>query len=142
MKALLRSASIAPKKANVVARIVRGMSVPEAQDFLRRTDKKAARLLEGLLASAVANAAHNDRQDPQFLIVQEVIVNQGSAYRRGIPMARGRARPIAKFLSHISLVLGVREEGEGDGREQEQRRHRKKGRIPSASSVSPVPSPS
>lgn len=110
MKALLRSAKIAPKKANIIARMVRGMSVVEAQDFLGRTHKKAARLFEDLLASAVANAAHNDRQDPQVLIVKEVIVNQGSALRRGVPMARGRVRPIRKFLSHLSITLGVREE--------------------------------
>lgn len=109
MKALLRSARIAPKKANIIARIVRGMSVPEAQDFLGRTHKKAARLFEDLLASAVANAAHNDRQDPKILVVKEVVVNQGSSYRRGVPMARGRVRPMRKFLSHIQIVLGVQE---------------------------------
>lgn len=88
------------------------MSVAEAQDFLSRTHKKAARLFEDLLASAVANAAHNDRQNPQVLLVKEVIVNQGSALRRGVPMARGRVRPMRKFMSHISIVLGV-QEGEG-----------------------------
>ena len=108
MKALLRSARIAPKKANIIARMVRGMSVPDAQDFLSRTHKKAARLFEDLLASAVANAAHNDRQDPQVLIVKEVVVNQGSSLRRGVPMARGRVRPMRKFLSHLSVTLGVR----------------------------------
>lgn len=124
MKALHRSAPIAPKKANLIARIVRGMSVAEAQDFLGRTHKKAARLFEDLLASAVANAAHNDRQDPQVLIVKEVIVNQGSSLRRGMPMARGRVRPIRKFLSHISVTLGVQEYGAGEassGKNQEVR---------------------
>lgn len=109
MKALLRSARIAPKKANVIARIVRGMSVSEAQAFLGRTHKKAARLFEDLLASAIANAAHNDQQNSQVLLVKEVIVNQGSSLRRGVPMARGRVRPMRKFLSHISIVLGVQE---------------------------------
>lgn len=109
MKAFLRSARIAPKKANVIARMVRGMPVPEAQDLLGRTNKKAARLFGDLLASAVANAAHNDRQDPHVLMVKEVVVNQGSAYKRGVPMARGRVRPMQKFLSHLSITLGVRD---------------------------------
>lgn len=109
MKAFLRSARIAPKKANIIARMVRGMPVPEAQDLLGRTHKKAARLVGDLLASAVANAAHNDQQNPQALLVKEVVVNQGGAYRRGVPMARGRVRPMRKFMSHISLVLGVKE---------------------------------
>lgn len=110
MKAFLRSARIAPKKANIIARMVRGMPVPEAQDLLGRTHKKAARLFGDLLASAVANAAHNDRQDPDVLMVKEVVVNQGSAYRRGVPMARGRVRPMRKFLSHLHIVLGVKKE--------------------------------
>lgn len=113
MKALLRSARIAPKKANIIARMVRGMTVPEAQELLGRTQKKAARLFAELLASAVANAAHNDRQDPRVLVVKEVVVNQGSAYRRGVPMARGRVRPMRKFLSHLSIRLGHRTENEG-----------------------------
>ena len=124
MKALLRSARIAPKKANIIARMVRGLSVPEAQDLLARTQKKAARLVEGLLASAVANAAHNDRQDPGALVVKEIVVNQGSAYRRGVPMARGRVRPLQKFLSHISVTLGVQKHGAGEipsGKNQEVR---------------------
>lgn len=113
MKAILRSARIAPKKANVIARVVRGMSVAEAQDFLGRTHKKAARLFEDLLASAVANASHNDQQNSQVLLVKEVIVNQGSSLRRGVPMARGRVRPMRKFLSHISIRLGLRTEDGG-----------------------------
>ncbi|MBI2523699.1 hypothetical protein HYW11_00575 [Candidatus Peregrinibacteria bacterium] len=153
MKALLRSARIAPKKANIIARMVRGMSVPDAQDLLSRTHKKAARLFEGLLASAVANAAHNDRQDTQVLmvkevvvnqgsslrrgvpdtqvlVVKEVIVNQGSSLRRGVPMARGRVRPMRKFLSHISITLGIAGTEGVDGEKQE---------VRSKNKVSPVP---
>lgn len=109
MKAFLRSARIAPKKATIIARMVRGMPVQEAQDLLGRMHKKAARMVGDLLASAVANAAHNDRQNPRTLLVKEIVVHQGSAYRRGVPMARGRVRPMRKFLSHISLRLGLRD---------------------------------
>ncbi|MBI2117878.1 50S ribosomal protein L22, partial [Candidatus Peregrinibacteria bacterium] len=133
VKALLRSARIAPKKANIIARMVRGMSVPEAQSLLSRTQKKAARLFEGLLASAVANAAHNDRQDTQVLVVKEVIVNQGSSLRRGVPMARGRVRPMRKFLSHLSVTLGVQAEGAEEGSSK------KKQEVRSKNKVSPVP---
>lgn len=109
------------------------MSVPEAQVFLSRTHKKAARLFEDLLASAVANAAHNDRQDPQVLVVKEVVVNQGSSYRRGVPMARGRVRPMRKFLSHISVILGVQTEGAEEGSSK------KKQKVRGKNKVSPVP---
>lgn len=110
MQAILRSARLAPKKANLVAKMVRGMPVPDAVELLRRTNKKGARLLEGVLRSAMANAQHTFKQDPQTMIVKTVVVNQGVAYQRGIPMARGRVRPIQKFMSHISVTLGYPEE--------------------------------
>ena len=106
MKAHLQSARIAPKKANLIAMMVRGMPVPGAMEALRKTHKKGARMIELLLRSAIANASHNDKQDPQTMVITSIIVNQGQAYRRGMPMARGRTRPYRKFLSHISLELG------------------------------------
>ncbi len=106
MKAIVRSVRIAPKKANLIARMVRGLTVPDATEQLRRTNKKAARIVELLLRSAVANASHNDKQDPQTMVIKTIVVNQGTAYHRGMPMARGRQRPFRKFLSHITLTLG------------------------------------
>jgi large subunit ribosomal protein L22 len=111
MHAYLRSVRIAPKKANLVARMIRGLPVPQALISLEHTHKKAARILEGLLKSAMANASHNDRQDPQTLVIKSLIVNQATALRRGMPRARGSVRPIRKFLSHIEIQLGYPEEG-------------------------------
>ncbi len=107
MKASLRSIRIAPKKANLVASMVRGLPVLEALESLKHTPKKGARLLQDLLESALANAEHNDKQKPENLIVKTIIVNKAQHYRRGVPMARGRQRPIQKFLSHIDLTLGL-----------------------------------
>ncbi len=106
MHAYLHSTRLAPKKANIMAKMVRGMSVPDAMELLRKTSKKSARLFEQLLRSAIANAEHNFKQDAQRMIVKTVVVNQGQHYQRGLPMARGRVRPIKKFMSHISLTLG------------------------------------
>lgn len=107
MKASLRSVRIAPKKANLVAGMIRGLPVKEAQQSLERTNKKAARILEDLLKSAVANARSNDNQDPEALVIKTLTVNKAQAYHRGVPMARGRVRPMRKFLSHIELTLGI-----------------------------------
>src|SRR4051812_16688479 len=104
MKATLQSVRIAPKKANLIAKMVRGMTVPVAVEALRRTDKKAARMIENLLRSAIANASHNDKQDPQMMIIKTIIVNQGQAFHRGMPKARGQTRPYRKFQSHIEIV--------------------------------------
>src|SRR3989338_254951 len=106
MKAYAHSLRIAPKKANLIAKMVRGMTVPDAMEALRKTHKKAARMIELLLRSAIANASHNDKQDAQMMVIRSIVVNQGTAYRRGMPMARGRQRPYRKFLSHITLELG------------------------------------
>ncbi len=110
MKAHLNSARIAPKKANLIAKMVRGMPVGKAMIALQHTHKKGARMIEQLLKSAIANAEHNDKQDGTVLVIKTLVVNQGTSYRRAIPKARGAVRPIQKFLSHISLTLGIAEE--------------------------------
>lgn len=107
MKAYLRSVRIAPKKAQLVAKMVRGLSVNAALQSLQKTNKKAARILEKLLASAVTNARTNEGQDPNVLIIESLVVNKAQALDRGVPMARGRVRPMRKFFSHINLVLGI-----------------------------------
>jgi large subunit ribosomal protein L22 len=99
-----------------MAKMVRGLTVPDAVELLRKTGKKSARLFESVLRSAMANAEHNFKQDPQMMIVKTVVVNQGTSYRRGIPMARGRVRAIRKFLSHISITLGFPEVKEDKGK--------------------------
>lgn len=106
MHAHLSSARLAPKKANLMAKMVRGLPVPTAVELLRCTHKKSARLFEGVLRSAIANAEHNFKQDPQTMILKTVVVNKGMVYQRGVPMARGRMRPIKKFLCHITITLG------------------------------------
>jgi hypothetical protein len=60
----------------------------------------------------MANASHNDKQNPQQMVIKSIVVNQGTAYRRGMPKARGQTRPYRKFLSHIDVVLGYVEEKE------------------------------
>ncbi len=118
MKAYAHSLRIAPKKANLIAKMVRGMNVPDAMESLRKTHKKGARMIELLLRSAIANTSHNDQQDAQMMVIRSIVVNQGQAYRRGMPMARGRMRPYRKFLSHISLELGFPEEKETTGKKR------------------------
>jgi large subunit ribosomal protein L22 len=107
MRAYLRSARIAPKKANLVADMVRGLPVEAAVTSLERTNKKAARMLLDLIRSAVANARHNDSQGAAHLIVKTLTVNKAQSYRRAVPMARGRVRPIRKYMSHIEVTLGL-----------------------------------
>ena len=110
MKAHLRSVRIAPKKANLIAKMVRGLPVGDAMTQLQKTNKKGARIVEQLLRSAMANAEHNDKQDPKSLLIKTIVVNQSIGYQRGVPKARGQMRPMQKFLSHISVTLGIADE--------------------------------
>lgn len=110
MKAILRSARITPKKANLIATMVRGKSVPEALALLERVNKKGARLLAALIESAAANAEHNDAQDRKNLEIRTVTANKAQTLQRGVPIARGKWRPIRKIWSHVEVTLGMVEE--------------------------------
>lgn len=107
MKAHLRHVRIAPKKANLVATMIRRMQVEEALTTLKKLPKTGAQILYKVVHSAMANAEQNDGQQRKDLYIKELIVNKGAAFRRYVPMARGRARPIDKFTSHITVKLGV-----------------------------------
>lgn len=105
MKAILRTIRISPKKANLVAELVRNKSVKEAVDQLAFTPKKAAPILKKLIESAAANAENNFKQNPETLYIKEIIVNEGPTYKRSNPVSKGRAHPILKRTSHITVKL-------------------------------------
>jgi large subunit ribosomal protein L22 len=115
MKAHLRHARLSPKKMNLVAGMIRKMPVTDALSTLKKFPKKGAEMLYGVVASAVANAENNDGQSRNSLFIKELVVNKGQAFRRFIPMARGRARGIDKWTSHVTVKLGIiLPEGEED----------------------------
>ena len=105
MKAHLRRTRISAKKANLVAGLIRGKSADEALSLLKFTPKKAAKTLYKVVHSAVANAEQNNDQKRENLVVKSVIVNKGPFYKRFLPSARGRALPISKPTSHITVEL-------------------------------------
>jgi large subunit ribosomal protein L22 len=109
MKAHLRSKRISPKKANLVAALVRGKEVEDALNILKFTPKKAAAILYKVVKSASSNAEHNLKQKASDLYIKEIIVNQGPMYKRGVPISKGRTHPILKKTSHISVEVAVKE---------------------------------
>ena len=109
-KAVLRLARVSPRKARLVADLVRGMDVGEALEVLTFTRKKSAGLIKGLVESAVANAEYKSNRancelDVDRLVVQQIYVDQGPTLRRFRPRARGMATKILKKTSHITVVL-------------------------------------
>ncbi len=105
MKAHLRRTRTSPKKANIVAGLVRGKDAQEALDILRFTPKKSAALIYKVLQSAVSNAENNDGMSVDKLKVKSIIINKGPVYRRYVPSPRGRALPLSKPTAHISVEL-------------------------------------
>jgi large subunit ribosomal protein L22 len=110
-RAVLRLARVSPRKARLVADLVRGLDVAQAIETLTFTRKKSAPLIKGLVESAIANAEYmanrGDQQiDIDSLVVKEIFVDQGPTLRRFRPRARGMATRIHKKTSHITVVLG------------------------------------
>jgi large subunit ribosomal protein L22 len=105
-RATLKYKRISPRKARLVADLIRGKKVEEALNILALTPKVGASILEKLLLSAVANGRDTGEiSDPDALLVSEIQVNEGPTMKRFRPRARGRATMIRKRTSHITLVL-------------------------------------
>jgi len=104
-KAHAKFVRIAPRKAQLVADLIRGKQVGEAIAILRHTPKAASPIIEKLLNSAIANASHNYEMNVNNLVVSAVYANQGPTMKRFRPRAMGRASRINKRTSHITLVV-------------------------------------
>lgn len=73
-RAITRYVRMSPRKARLVADLVRGKSAQEALDILEFTNKKAARLIKKTLASAIANATNNFKMDEDKLVVSTIMI--------------------------------------------------------------------
>lgn len=91
-----------------LARLIKGMSLSQAEAELRHYHKKASEPLVKLLHSAAANAEHNFKLPKSELFVKGVTVDQGPSLKRWMPRAMGRVTPIWKRTSHVTVVLGAR----------------------------------
>jgi len=107
VKAKLRFTRIAPRKAMLVADLIRGKKSEEALNLLTFTPKTAARIIIKLLKSAIANATQK-KIDVDRLYVKAITVDQGPTMKRFMPRALGRATTIRKRTSHITIVLDER----------------------------------
>lgn len=102
--AILKNVRISPRKLRLVADLVRGKQVQTALDELTLTNKKGARILFKVLKSAIANASDSKTTvDVDRLSVSEVMVDMGPVLKRFLPRAQGRATPIKKRMSHVTL---------------------------------------
>jgi large subunit ribosomal protein L22 len=108
-RAILRYARISPLKARQVLRIIQGMKAGDALYQLKFIPKKAARIVEGVLKSAIANAEQKGL-DLDRLYIKKAVADNGPMYKKWIPRAHGRATMVRKRTSHITIVLEERKE--------------------------------
>lgn len=101
---------VAPRKARLVIDAIRGKSTVDAINILQFSPKKAAGIIKKVVESAIANAENNFQLDPDSLFIYEAQVDEGPVAKRFRPRAMGRATPIRKRTSHITIV--VKERGE------------------------------
>lgn len=103
--AKLNNVRISPRKVRLVAGLVRGMRVQDARTQMQFLMKKSALPMVKLIDSALANAKHNYKLNPESLYISAITVDEGPTLKRGMPRARGSVFTIRKRTSHISLTL-------------------------------------
>jgi large subunit ribosomal protein L22 len=116
MRATVRYMRGSPQKVRLVVDLIRGKGVEEARDLLRDCRKTAAKGVEKVLLSALANAQKNvpsegEAPDPDRLYVREAYVGDGPRLKRIRPQPMGRAFRIMKRTCHVTVELGERPEG-------------------------------
>lgn len=104
-KAVARNIRISPRKVRLVVDAIRGQRVAEALSVLRNLPKHAAPVVEKLLQSAIANAEQKEMADVENLRIRRITVDAGPTLKRFMPRAMGRATPIRKRTSQITLVV-------------------------------------
>jgi large subunit ribosomal protein L22 len=104
-RAVLRHSRTSASKVRQVLDLIRGQDADRAAEILSLGDREAAATVGKVLASAVANAVHNDGLDAEELYVSACYADEGSTLKRWRPRARGRATRIRKRTSHITVIV-------------------------------------
>jgi large subunit ribosomal protein L22 len=104
-RAVHRHSGMSASKARQVLDLIRGEDVQRAAEILTGTEREAAEVIGKVLASAVANAAHNDQQNPEELYVSACYADEGATMKRWRPRARGRATRIRKRTCHVTIIV-------------------------------------
>jgi ribosomal protein L22 len=105
VRAHARYVRTSARKARMVCSHLRGKTVPEARAILAFTSREVARDWSKLLESAVANAENNHELLEEDLVVREAYADEGPTIKRFRPRAMGRATPIHKRTSHLTITL-------------------------------------
>lgn len=109
VQAIARNVRMSPRKVRLVGDAIKGKSVSEAMSLLRFMPQRATLPIAKAVKSAVSNAENNLDMEPATLYVVRVIADEGRSLRRFRAKARGRAGPLRKPSSHITVIVAERE---------------------------------
>lgn len=105
VKVYLKNLRTAPRKVRLVADLIRGLRIDEAMEQLKYIPKRAAVPVMKLLESAVAAAENDFKMKKEDLFISKITVDDGATLKRSMPHAMGRAFPILKRTSTITIEL-------------------------------------
>ena len=111
-RAIQRYIRISPRKVRMVADLVRGEQVDIAMTKLKFINKQSAEIVSKVIGSAAANLRDRFEDEPldnETLIVKELLVDEGPTLKRIQPAPMGRAHPIRKRTSHITVVVSKKD---------------------------------
>ena len=105
VRAVAKYMRVSPQKVRMLVDAVKGKPVETGLTSLKFMPQKAARIVEKVVRSAVANADQNPDIDVDALVIRNITVDGGPTMKRWRPRARGRATRILKRTAHITVVL-------------------------------------
>jgi len=110
VRAVAKDTGISPRKVRPLIDMVRGRKVDEALTILRFAPTPTARVVAKVVKSAAASAETNFQMSPSDLKIVSIFADQAQTLKRFRPRARGRASPILKRSSHITVIVAEEEE--------------------------------
>ncbi len=105
VRAVAKDTGISPRKVRPLVDIIRGKRVDEALATLKFAPTPTARVVAKVVKSAAANAENNFQMDPSDLKIVNIFADAARTLKRHRPRARGRANPILKRSSHITVIV-------------------------------------
>ena len=110
VRAISKNTGVSPRKVRPLVDMIRGKKVGEALTTLRFTPTPTARVVAKVVKSAAANAENNFQMSPPDLKIVSIYVDEARTMKRFRPRARGRASPILKRSSHITVTVAEERE--------------------------------
>ena len=109
VKAVAKDTGVSVRKVRQMVDMVRGKKVDEALNILNFAPSPLARVVAKVVKSAAANAENNFQMTPADLRIVNIVADEARSMKRYRPRARGRANPIIKRSSHITVIVAEQE---------------------------------